>query len=170
MAIQKTQGSEASILRWIVIASIAVIAFLASNRFAVASSSSNATGTPAAIGGGVAGGTGGAVAGGGGCCGGGAAGPQTTKKADVSGDVQKIAVDVSKGYYDPSTIELKAGVPAEITFSQSGGCTAQVQSQELGFFEDLSAGPKTVKVGALQPGTYSFTCGMGMVSGSIVVK
>jgi len=79
-------------------------------------------------------------------------------------------VDVSKGYYDPSTIELKAGVPAEITFSQSAGCTAQIQSQDLGFFEDLSAGPKTVKLPALKAGTYGFECGMSMVFGSIVVK
>jgi plastocyanin domain-containing protein len=45
-----------------------------------------------------------------------------------------------------------------------------VQSQQLGFAEDLTSGPKTVKLGALQPGTYTFACGMNMVSGTIVVK
>jgi len=173
-------------LRWGVIFAIAGVAFFASYRFAVAqSASAQATGSAVAASGSVSGtpvsaatdpaattdpasGSGGSACA---CCGGGApAGPATTGAAEVAGDVQKITVDVSKGYYDPSTIELKAGIPAEITFSQSSGCTAQVQSQDLGFFEDLSTGPKTVKIDALQAGTYSFTCGMNMVSGSIVVK
>lgn len=156
-------------LRWAVIAAIAGIAFFASYRYAIAQTSTPQTAAAGAIATGPTG-TVTSVSGGGGCCGSGATGPATTKKADVKADVQTVAVDVSKGYYDPSTIELKAGVPAEITFSQSSGCTGQVQSQQLGFAEDLSGGPKTVKIAAQQPGTYSFACGMGMVTGSIVVK
>jgi plastocyanin domain-containing protein len=72
--------------------------------------------------------------------------------------------------YNPNTIKLKAGVPAEITFSQAQGCTQVVQSTDLGFSEDLSAGPKTVKLQGLQPGTYAFSCGMNMVFGKIVVE
>jgi Cu+-exporting ATPase len=79
-------------------------------------------------------------------------------------------VDVSKGYYDPSTIELQAGIPAEITFSQSSGCTGQVQSQDLGFSADLTQGSATVKLPALTAGTYGFACGMNMVHGTIIVK
>jgi plastocyanin len=173
MAIQK-QKADSAAMRWIVIAAIAGIAFLASYRYAVAANSSaqstSSTGgapvaTAAGGGCGMSGGSGG-----GGCCGGGAAGPKTTKQADVAGDVQKITVDLSKGYYDPSTVELKAGVPAEITFTQGSGCLAQVQSQDFGFYEDLTAGSKTVKIDNPQAGTYSFSCGMGMVYGSIVVK
>jgi plastocyanin domain-containing protein len=110
----------------------------------------------------------GAAGGAGGCCGGG--GPKVSKQAEIAGGVQKIAVDLSSGSYNPSEIVLKAGVPAEVTFGQSSGCTAQVQSQDLGFSEDLTGGPKTVKLPALKAGTYNFACGMGMVSGSIVVK
>lgn len=90
--------------------------------------------------------------------------------ATVEGDVQKIDIDLSQGFYSPNQIVLKAGVPAEITFGQSSGCTAQVMSNELGFFEDLSAGPKTVKVPAPEAGEYPFYCGMQMVYGKIVVK
>ena len=61
-------------------------------------------------------------------------------------------------------------MPAEITFGQSSGCTAQVVSTELGFSEDLTAGPKVVKLPALDKGTYAFTCGMRMVFGKIVVE
>lgn len=167
MAIQR-QTANSSALRWIVIAAIAGIAFLASYRYAVAAGGDkSAANGSAPIGAAPAASSGGGC--GMGCCGG-SGGPSVTKQAEVSGDVQKISVDVSQGYYNPDTIELKAGVPAEITFSQGSGCLAQVQSQELGFYEDLTSGPKTVTVDALQPGTYSFTCGMQMVSGTIVVK
>jgi len=110
------------------------------------------------------------------CCGSsqptanGVSGTETPGVATVAGDVQKISVDVSSGTYVPNVIKLKAGVPAEITFGQSSGCTAVVQSQDLGFQEDLTSGPKTVKLGALEPGTYAFSCGMQMVFGKIVVE
>ena len=89
--------------------------------------------------------------------------------ATLSGGVQAIAVDVTS-VYNPNVIKLKAGIPAEITFSQSSGCTAQVQSADLGFSEDLSGGPKTVKLPVLKAGTYAFSCGMNMVFGKIVVE
>ena len=71
---------------------------------------------------------------------------------------------------NPSVIKLKAGVPAEITFGQSSGCTGYVQSEDLGFQADLRGGPQTVRLQGLQPGTYGFACGMNMVTGQIVVE
>jgi len=83
--------------------------------------------------------------------------------------VQRISVDVSTGF-DPNLIKLAAGVPAEITFGQGAGCFAEVMSRDLGFFQDLTSGPKTINLPALEPGTYEFACGMEMVFGSIVVE
>jgi plastocyanin domain-containing protein len=114
-----------------------------------------------------------AAAGGDCCCGSGTQAPPSAaepKSAKVAGDVQRISVDVSKGYYDPASIVLKAGVPAEITFSQSTGCTGQVVSEDLGFSADLTAGPYTVKIPAQRAGRYGFHCGMNMVSGTITVQ
>jgi hypothetical protein len=105
------------------------------------------------------------------CSGSGAASATPTEgTAKLSGGVQTISVDLSTGTYKPDTIRLKAGVPAEITFGQSSGCTAVVQSKQLGFHEDLTSGPKTVKLDGLPAGTYSFSCGMEMVFGKIVVQ
>lgn len=89
--------------------------------------------------------------------------------ATTQNGVQKIAVKVGFDYA-PSVIRLKAGVPSEITFGAAQGCTSVVQSADLGFQEDLSSGAKTVKLNALQPGTYGFACGMNMVRGQIVVS
>lgn len=158
-------GSNVS--RYALIAVLAAVAFFGAYRFASASSQQGASGGFAAAASGLLPAASGA-AGGDGCCGGG--GAPVEGAATVEGDVQKIAVDLSTGSYNPNIIKLKAGVPTEITFGASGGCTASVQSADLGFNEDLTSGPKTVKLGALQPGTYNFACGMNMVTGQIVVE
>ena len=67
-------------------------------------------------------------------------------------------------------VKLQAGVPAEITFGQGYGCLAEVMSRDLGFFEDLRSGPRTIALEPLESGTYDFSCGMEMVFGQIVVE
>lgn len=107
----------------------------------------------------------------GGCCGGGSS-ATVEGTATVDSGVQRVTVDTTTGSYAPNVITLAAGVPAEITFTQATGCLGQVQSADLGFFEDLTSGPKTVYVPAekLAPGTYKFSCGMQMVFGTIIVR
>ncbi len=184
--------------RWTVAALIVVIAFLSSFTYALAFAPGGPAGggnaptvasaavtaaapvapggccgssTSAAVPRAPAPGSGQAPAAGGGCCGSGApAGPATAKAAKVVGGTQRIAVDLSKGYYEPTQVTLKAGVPAEITFGQGSGCLAQVQSADLRFFEDLTSGPRTVMIASPKPGTYAFYCGMEMAFGSIVVR
>lgn len=174
-----TKQSTSSTTRYLMVAVLAAAAFFGAYRFAQAGNAQGATGAIAALNGAVpipvAGGAGtagsGAGAGaGGGCCGSGAASAPIAGSAKTTGGVQKISVDLSTGSYNPNVIKLKAGVPAEITFGQSSGCTAVVQSADLGFSEDLTSGPKTVKLQDLKPGTYTFACGMNMVTGQIVVE
>jgi plastocyanin len=157
--------------RYLIVAALVAVAFFGAYRYASASNSRGASGVAQAAGlAGAVPAAGGAAGGGGGCCGGGgAAAAPVTGAAKVEGGVQKISVDVARTY-NPNVIQLKAGVPAEITFSQAQGCTAIVQSSDLGFNEDLSSGPKTVKLKGLSAGTYNFACGMNMVRGTIVVQ
>ncbi len=177
----RTAGAS-PVARWALVLTLAVLAFSATYGYAIARGSSAPAAAPyiagtaavAPIGTAPVAGSATPKTSGAGCacCGGAKApvGAQTSKAAEVAGNVQKITVDTSKGYYDPSTIELKAGIPAEITFTQSTGCLWQVVSADLGFSEDLSGGPKTIKLDALAAGTYGFNCGMQMQFGSIVVK
>ena len=172
-----TKTTKNDTLRWVMIIGLVLVAFFGAYRFASArSQAANAASQPAVATG--AAGTADAATGepACACCGTGGAptengitGPPLEGAAVVEGDVQKIAVDVST-VYNPNVIKLKAGVPAEITFSQSQGCTQFVESPDLGFSEDLGAGPKTVKIADPQPGTYAFSCGMQMVFGQIVVE
>jgi hypothetical protein len=175
-----TSGNSNSGLRYLVVGLLVLGAFFGAYRFASARSAGSVAGASTAAASGLvpasgtsgSGGSGAACA----CCGstapteGGVTGEKAVGAATVEGDVQRISVDLSKGYYDPNQIVLKAGVPAEITFGQSQGCTAQVVSQDLGFSEDLTAGARTVKLPALEKGEYSFSCGMQMVFGKIVVE
>lgn len=190
MAIQKSHiNTDSNAVRYAVVVVLALAAFFGAYRFASAGSVSgsgavlaqpsgapNSAGAAAGAGGGCCGGTGAGASGGNagagasGCCGGsGAAATPVEGTAKVSGGVQKIYVDV-KLQYKPNVIHLKAGVPAEITFSQAQGCTGLVQSQDLGFQEDLTTGAKTVKLQGLRPGTYGFACGMNMVHGTLIAK
>lgn len=90
--------------------------------------------------------------------------------ATVDGAVQRISIDLSKGFYDPSIVNAKADVPLEITFGQGQGCLASVLVPDFGVDQDLTAGPVVVKLPAMKAGEYSFSCGMQMVFGKIVVR
>ncbi len=180
----KTQVVERdmSTVRYVLIAVLVALAFFMSYGYAVAKNGDAFDGTGGVanqgfIGAGGAGGccgsgggapAGGAPAGGGGCCGGGSSEP-IEGTTTVEGDVQRIFVDASRGF-DPNVIRAQAGIPIEITFSEGYGCMAQVMSRDFGFFEDLTTGSKTITLPALEAGEYSFSCGMEMVFGTIVVE
>lgn len=139
------------------------IAFFGARNFAAARNQAPDAGFGSALSGSLS------AAGGGGCCGGGGA-PVEGSAVD-EGDVQKIAVDTSTGSFNPNVIKVKAGVPVEIAFSQSpGGCLSGVLFPDFNISEDLTAGPKVVKLPALEKGTYTFFCQMQMVSAQIVVE
>jgi hypothetical protein len=93
-----------------------------------------------------------------------------TGAASVEGGVQRIAIDVSKGYYDPTVVEAKAGVPLEITFGQGQGCLSEVLFPDFGVRQSLTQGGAVVKLPAMGPGERTFSCGMQMVFGKIVVR
>jgi hypothetical protein len=90
--------------------------------------------------------------------------------ATVEGEVQRIAVDLSQGFYDPTIIQAKAGLPLEIAFGQGQGCLSTVLVPSADIRQDLTNGGAVVKLPAMQPGEYEFSCGMKMVFGKIVVK
>jgi len=94
----------------------------------------------------------------------------TSATVDASGKIQKATVDTSGGSFAPNQITLKAGIPAEIAFGAAASCITEVIFTELGIKQDLTAGPATVKLPALKPGTYAFDCPMGHQEGSLTVQ
>jgi hypothetical protein len=172
-------------IRWMLVGGLLVVAFFGAYKFASARSGQLAlpqavsqkaivgNGTVASAGASPAAATAGACA----ACDGGSSqpttdevtGPRVDGTATRVGGIQTITVRVTS-VYSPNVIHLAAGVPASITFGAAQGCTSQVQSRQLGFSEDLSAGSKSVRIENPQPGTYDFECGMNMVHGKILVE
>ena len=89
-----------------------------------------------------------------------------------SADIQRVSVlvDAAQSRYRPDVIYLKSGAPAQITFSRGTGRMATVESAQLGFYEDLTSGPRTVYLGPQRPGRYQFACDSDTVQGLIIVR
>ena len=83
--------------------------------------------------------------------------------------VQRVYVNVTDGY-DPDTIIIDAGVASEIAFSEAHGCLGMVVFEGLGIDADLEHGGAIIKLPPLEPGTYSFRCGMDMVHGTLIAE
>jgi hypothetical protein len=90
--------------------------------------------------------------------------------ATVGGGVQRISIDLTKGYFDPSIIHAKAGVPLEISFGQGSGCLARVLFPDFSVNQDLTNGGAKVRLPAMKAGEYGFSCGMHMVYGTVVAQ
>ena len=101
------------------------------------------------------------------CCGG--SGEEIEGATTVDGGIQRVNVDIGDGYV-PNVIKAQAGIPIEMTFAQGSGCFAEVYFPEFDIFEDLTQGPKTITLPALEAGAYGWSCGMQMVYGTIVVE
>lgn len=160
-----TSGDSSANVRYLLVAVLIAIVFFMSYRFAVAKNAPEVLPGAAPIAAGTDAAGGASCA----CCGPAGTGETIEGATTVEGDVQRIFVDSSAGYA-PNVVKAVAGVPLEITFGEGFGCMAQVMSRELGFFEDLTTGPKTVLLPALGAGEYGFSCGMEMVFGTIVVE
>jgi hypothetical protein len=105
------------------------------------------------------------------CWGDGAPDPQTTGAPVVEDGVQIVNVGLVNGYYQPNNFTVQAGVPVTAIFSGNAeGCLAEPEFPELGLKGDMSAGSATFDLGPLKPGTYSFTCSMGVNEGTITAE
>lgn len=96
------------------------------------------------------------------------ASPKEPVRAEVV-QVQRVRVHVTDGY-DPDTIVVAAGMPTEIEFSEGHGCLGRVLFEQFGIDESLESGGAVVRLPALEPGTYPFSCGMHMVHGTVIAE
>ena len=95
--------------------------------------------------------------------------PEPVRAALETTQVQRVNVSVTDGY-DPAHIVVAAGIPVEIAFSEGHGCLARVMFEQLGIEADLEQGGATVRLPALEPGVYPFSCGMRMVHGTVTAE
>lgn len=89
----------------------------------------------------------------------------------VAGGVQRIRVEV-KGGYTPAVIRVRAGAPVRLDFhrDETNPCTEEVVIPDFGIRTYLPAHRTTPVSFTPTAGTYEFTCGMGMVRGTIIAE
>ena len=92
--------------------------------------------------------------------------------ASASDGVQQITIDVEGGY-SPSAVRVRRDAPIRLVFDrkETNSCSEELVISSLGVRKFLTPFAKTtVDLGPLTPGTYDFTCGMGMLHGKLVVE
>lgn len=98
--------------------------------------------------------------------------PPTVPGATTMVDgVQVLKVGLVGGYYQPNRFSVQAGVPVTVVFTGwAQDCLAQPEFPELDLKGDMSSGQATFPLGELDPGTYTFTCSMGVNEGRITAE
>lgn len=86
--------------------------------------------------------------------------------------IQQIKITV-KGGYSPDVIVVKRGVPVKLEFfrDETASCSDQVILGDFGIARDLPAFKTTaIEFTPDKTGEFSFTCGMNMLHGKLVVE
>ncbi len=91
-------------------------------------------------------------------------------KADAG--VQRLKVTVGENGFQPASLQLKPGIPAQITFLRTDDktCGKEVLFEELGIRKDLPLGKEILVEFTPNKPEYDFSCGMGMLHGTAIVK
>lgn len=96
----------------------------------------------------------------------------SSPKAEHPSAQQPIDILVKDGVYQPAALEVPAGQPLTLRFTRHDAtpCAEKVVFGELGIVADLPLEKsQTVNLPALKPGSYEFTCQMGMYRGRLIV-
>jgi plastocyanin domain-containing protein len=89
----------------------------------------------------------------------------------VAGRIQKVPVVVAGGYH-AGDIRVAAGTPVQLVFDrrETSSCSEEVVMPDFGMKHYLPANrPTSMEFTPTTPGTFEFTCGMGMLRGRITV-
>lgn len=94
-----------------------------------------------------------------------------SQAATARDGIQEVEIEV-KGGYTPDHVVVRHGVPVRLNFrrEESGECTERVVIPGMRVSKLLPAFEVTpVEFTPEQPGDYEFTCGMGMIHGTLTV-
>lgn len=96
-----------------------------------------------------------------------------TLQPEIIDGVQVVEITVTPRGYSADRIALRAGLPARLVFKRTvdGGCAHQVQAPDLGIENtDLPLDePVAIEFTPKEEGEYTFTCGMRMLKGTLLV-
>ncbi|VVB84656.1 putative copper-exporting P-type ATPase A [uncultured archaeon] len=98
--------------------------------------------------------------------------PSQQQDAEVSNDYQVIRMEVNRYGFEPDTFVLKKGVPVKwiIDGKELTGCNSAIQVPKLGLKFRIRSGEQTIEFTPKEAGTIRWSCWMGMIPGSFIVK
>jgi plastocyanin domain-containing protein len=99
-------------------------------------------------------------------------GPKPRVSAQVADGVQEVKVIV-KGGYSPDIIVVKQGAPVKLDFyrDETASCSEEIVFGDFGIARHLPAfQTTTIEFTPEEPGEFTFTCGMNMMRGKLVVE
>jgi plastocyanin domain-containing protein len=91
---------------------------------------------------------------------------------ETAAGVQEVHITV-KGGYSPDTVRVKQGRPVRLDFyrDETSSCSETVVFGDFGIARDLPAFKTTpVEFTPDKPGEFTWTCGMNMLRGTLVVE
>ena len=97
---------------------------------------------------------------------------EAANAATGAGGVQEIDITV-RGGYTPDRVVVRAGSPVRLNFyrDESNSCSETVVFGDFGVARQLPAHKKTaVEFTPERPGEFTWTCGMSMMRGKLVVQ
>jgi sulfite exporter TauE/SafE len=96
----------------------------------------------------------------------------TTQYKKGADGVVEIPMTIENAQYVPNNLSLPANTPVRIVVDrkETNACSKQLAIPKAGVLADLADnGITNVDVPAMPAGSYTLTCGMGMISGSLTV-
>ncbi|MFH2028098.1 MAG: sulfite exporter TauE/SafE family protein, partial [Nanoarchaeota archaeon] len=85
---------------------------------------------------------------------------------------QEIRMDVTNNGWEPDKFVLKKGVPVKwiINGKEINGCNNAIQVPKLNLNFDIKNGEQTIEFTPTEEGIISWSCWMGMIQGTFIVK
>ena len=88
-----------------------------------------------------------------------------------AGNFQKVTLGIKNYNYYPNTVTVKSGQPVRIYLDESVvGCYRGFVIRDFGISKYLKTPNDYVGFTPTKPGTYAFSCSMGMGKGTLVVQ
>lgn len=102
-----------------------------------------------------------------------AGGPNVVAREAAAAGAPSEATIVVDGGYSPNAIRVPAGVTTRLVFERrdDSSCSEEVVFPDFGIRKYLPTGQRTtIEVAPKAPGKYGFTCGMGMLRGTLIAE
>jgi len=98
--------------------------------------------------------------------------PSSPEPVNATSGYQEIRMEVNRYGFIPSTFTLKKGVPVKwiINGKELTGCNSAIQVPAYGLAFDIKKGEQTIEFTPTEAGTIRWSCWMGMIQGSFIVK